>query len=509
VLYKKNNKRMTRLVALTLVTALIGALSVFVLFKWTQKPVVEPKPATTSQALTILPDTKLTEQAVTLPAADPTDLETLVAPIALYPDLLLAQLLPASTYPLEVVQAARWLESKPDLTQAGRKNWAPGITALLQFPQVIFMMNDRFDWIAKLGDRFLAQPDSVLAAIQAMRARAMMAGLLKDSPEQKVTKVTVTKIAMGKQQDQGTWVKVPAASKVAQTRQTEVIRIEPANPQVIYVPQYNPQVLYTDLPAPAYYPGASPTPDYYGTTSSQASPRLTYGVGVATGALLGWAISEWSDDVWDDHYHGYYRQPYIAHYSENYNCYRGEANSIDIYRDVIISGNEDNVDRKNTLHQPVPTPWVHDPLHRHGYPYPPQAQQHLATPKQQPALAGQRRAPGQAVNPDYTGYELDKLDRMRQTQVEKVIGQGIASTRKQQDEAVQEEVTEQGSPQAKEIPYSAPTSDPTVAMTNFTDRSSETNSVFSDVVAGSQAQIFSKRGQASRTGGTHDKRRKQ
>ncbi len=561
--FKKINKGIAQL---TLVIAVIGVLSVFILFKWMQKP-VEGANTTAApiaiRALTVHPGMTPAVQAPH-PAAKLTDLETLVAPIALYPDLVLTQLLPASTYPLEVVQAAHWLESKPDPAQVSDDEWAPDITVLLQFPQVIFMMNDRLDWTAELGDRFLAEPDAVLAAIQSMRARAMVAGRLEDSPEQKVTKATVTKVFMGNQQDHGAWVEVPAASKAARTRQIEVIRIEPANPQVIHVPQYNPQVLYTALPAPDYYPDASPTP-VYGTTTSQASPWLTYGVGVATGALLGWTISEWNDDDWDDHYHGYYRQPYISYYSSNYNGYSGGANNINIYRDINIFGNEISANRKNTLNSPVPTPWVHDPLHRHGYRYSSQAQQRLGVPKQQPALAGQRRAAGQAANPDYAGYERNELGRVRQTQAEKALGQDIAPTRKQQNKAAQQKTatslnqadkkpgvsqqpvqqrtqdhafsevpqnkktttesqrakTHHSTQQAeslstekpgKAIPHSAPAFDRTVEVTNFTDRDSETYSVFSDVRAGNQAQTFSKRGQASRTNGrieaNHDGRRR-
>jgi hypothetical protein len=563
--YKKTDKGMAQLVVLAFVAAVIGALSVFALFKWMQKPVVEPESASaapaTAQAPTVQAGATPAVQAP-LPAAKPTDLETLVAPVALYPDLLLAQLLPASTYPLEVVQAARWLESKPDLAQASGQGWAPSITVLLQFPQVIYMMNDRLSWTAELGDRFLAEPDSVLAAIQSIRARAMTAGLLKDSSEQKVTKAAVTKVSMGNQQGQGVWVEFPAAPKAAQTRQIEVIRIEPANPQVIYVPQYNPQVLYTA-------PTAGST-SVYDTTTSQASHWLTYGAGVASGALLGWAISEWRDDNWDNNYHGYYRQPYISYYSGNYNGYRGGSDNINIYRNVNIAGNEINVNRKNTLNRPIPIPWVHDPLHRHGYRYTPQAQQRLATPKQQPALAGQRHATGQAVNPDYAGYGRDKLERVQQTPVEKALGQSIASTRKQQDKAVEQKITHSlnqtdknpgGSPQpvqqrtqererafsevpqnkktttesqlakthhstqqaerlstakpgklAKAMPHSAPASDRTVELMSFTGRSSEANSVFSGISEGSQAQTFSKRGQSSRIegriGGTGDGRRR-
>jgi hypothetical protein len=519
--FKKINKGITQLVVPALAIAVIGALSVFIFIKWMQKPVEGSNTApTATRALTAQPGTAPAVQ-VSYSAAKPTGLEILVAPIALYPDLLLAQLLPASTYPLEVVQAAHWLESKPYLAQVSDQGWAPAIIELLRFPQLIFMMNEKLDWTAELGDRFLAEPYSVLAAIQSMRARAMNAGLLKDSAEQKVTKATVTKVAMGNKPGEGTRIKVPAASEAAGTRQIEVIRIEPANPQIIHVPQYNPQVLYAAPPAPDYYPDASPTP-VYDTTTSQASPWLTYGAGVATDALLGWAISEWNDDDWDDHYHGYYRPPYIARYSSNYNGYRGGADNINIYRDANISGNEINVNRNNTLNRPVPAPWVHDPLHRHGYRYSSQAQQHLGVPKQQPALAGQRRAAGQVANPDYAGYDRDKLEPIRQTEVEKTPEQGIASIRKQQHKATQQNiatslnqtdkkpgVSQQPVQQrTKAIPHSASASNRTVEVMNFTDHDSGAYSVFSDVRAGSQAQTFSKRGLASRTegriGATHD-----
>lgn len=426
--YNKTNNGMARIVIPALVTAVIGALSVFTLFNWMQKPTIEPKSATaapmTSQILNVQADA--TPVQTPLPAIESTDLETLVAPIALYPDLLLAQLLPASTYPLEVVQAAHWLESKPGMAQASGHGWAPSITVLLHFPQLIFMMNDRFDWTAELGDRFLAEPDSVLSAIQSIRAKAMTAGLLKDSPEQKVTKAAVSKLSISNQQDRGAWIEVPAAAKAARTRQTEVIRIEPANPQVIHVPQYSPQVLYTAPPAPASSPYPS-RPPVYDTTTSQTSPWLTYGPGVATDALLGWAISEWNDDNWDDNYHIYYRQPYISHYSGNYNGYSEETNNVNIYREVHISGSDLDANRKNALNRPVPTPWIHDPLHRRGYRYPPEAQQRLTTSQQQPALAGQRHTTSQTVSSEYAGYNRDEPDLMQQTQAQKFSQRGRTS----------------------------------------------------------------------------------
>lgn len=434
--YEKSNKGMAKPVVLAFAATAVGALLVFALIKWTQKRIEQPPSVTAGIPATQVP----AEQANTsTPAAKPTDLETLVAPIALYPDPLLAQLLPATTYPLEVVQAARWLQTKPDPAQASGQDWAPSIVVLLQFPQVIYMMNDRLDWTTQLGDRFLAEPESVLGAIQSMRTKAMTAGLLKDTPEQKVTKAAITKVLTTDQAAQGTWIQASGAQSSGQIKQTEVIRIEPVNPQVIYVPQYNPQVLYTATPAQTY----STTT----TTTSETSPWLTYSAGVATGALLGWAISEWNDDDWDDHYHGYYHYPPISHYPSYHNGYGGwSGNNVNINRNVNISGNEINVNRQNMINnRPVPTPWVHDPQHRRGYRYTPQAQQRLTAtrPKPQPALAGQRHATGQAANLDYAGYNRDQLDRARQAQVEKTLGQGDgASTRKRQNNAAQQRVAQ-------------------------------------------------------------------
>jgi hypothetical protein len=432
----KSNKGMAKPVVLALAAAAVGALSVFVVMKWRQGP-EELTPSVTA----VIPASQApAEQAnALLPAAKPTDLETLVAPIALYPDPLLAQLLPAATYPLEVVQAARWLQSKPNPAQASGQDWAPSIVVLLQFPQILYMMNDRLDWTTQLGDGFLAEPEAVLGAIQSLRAKAMTAGLLKDSPEQKVKKAVVTKVSATDQTAQGTWVEAPATQSSPSTKKTEVIRIEPANPQVIYVPQYNPQVLYSAPPPQTY---SSTTTTTTTTTTSQTSPWLTFGAGVATGALLGWAISEWNDDDWDDHYHGYYHYPPISHYpSYHYGYGGGGGNTVNIDRNVNISGNEIIINRQNLINnRPAPTPWIHDPQHRRGYRYTPQAQQRLATmqPKPQPALAGQRQATVQIANQDYTGFDRDQWDRARQAQVEKALGQGAAFTRKKQDKAAQQ-----------------------------------------------------------------------
>ena len=182
------------------------------------------------------------------------DLESLVAPIALYPDPLLAELLVASTYPLEVVQAARWLETKPDPATLSSKDWDASVLRLAAVPEVIKMMNDHLDWTTQLGDTFLAKPVEIMDTIQALRKRATDSGFLKNTPEQKVTAKTVSV----EQPAEGTWVSedTNAQGSGATIKATpavlkkEVISIEPAKADTVYVPQYNPEIAYQAPLAP-------------------------------------------------------------------------------------------------------------------------------------------------------------------------------------------------------------------------------------------------------------------
>ena len=154
--------------------------------------------------LTILPGALLPLSAQEQPPPQPaqeqqllseTQLQQLVAPIALYPDTLLAQILTASTYPLEVAMAARWSEKNPKLKGTALENemqnqpWDPSVKGLTSVPQVLAMMNDKLDWTQQLGEAFLAQPDDVQRAIQALRDKAEAAGNLKSSKEQRVRRV--------------------------------------------------------------------------------------------------------------------------------------------------------------------------------------------------------------------------------------------------------------------------------------------------------------------------------
>ena len=162
------------------------------------------------------------------------EIEQLVAPIALYPDALVAQILMASTYPLEIVSAARWSKANPNVKDKAledamqKQTWDPSVKSLTAFPSVLAMLNDKLDMTQKLGDAFLGQQKEVMAAIQGLRAKAEKAGNLKSSKEQTVT--------------------------TTQEAGTTVIKIEPADPQVVYVPTYNPTVVYGPWPYPAYPP---------------------------------------------------------------------------------------------------------------------------------------------------------------------------------------------------------------------------------------------------------------
>ena len=195
------------------------------------------------------------------------ELEQLVAPIALYPDELFAQVLMASTYPLQIVQAERWVKANSGLKDKAledalsKEPWDPAVKSLTPFPQVLTMMSEKIDWTQKLGDAFLAQQQDVMATAQTLRAKASAEGHLKDSKEQKVI--------------------------TEKTETTTIIKIEPADPQVVYVPTYNPTVVYGAWPYPAY------PPYYYYPPGYVAGAAF---VGFAAGAIVGSAL--WGGCNW-------------------------------------------------------------------------------------------------------------------------------------------------------------------------------------------------------------------
>ena len=186
-------------------------------------------------------------------------LEQLVAPIALYPDALLSQVLMASTYPLEVVEADRWVKANSNLTgkalddALAQKSWDPSVISLCQTPQLLDRMSKNLDWTQDLGNAFLAQESDVMATVQTLRTEAYKSGNLKSTPQQKVV------------------------------QESQVIIIQPANPQIVYVPYYDPMVVYGPYwgyPSP-YYPG------WYAPWPGQAFVRgFAWGMGFAIGNSL-------------------------------------------------------------------------------------------------------------------------------------------------------------------------------------------------------------------------------
>ncbi len=194
------------------------------------------------------------------------ELDELLAPIALYPDALLAQVLMASTYPLQVVEAARWQKANAALKDKAledalqKQSWDPAVKSLTTVPQVLTMMNEKLDWTQKLGDAFLAQQADVMTTAQALRAKAQAAGNLKSTPEQTV--------------------------KTEKAGDKTVYIIESPKPEVVYVPTYNPATVYGTW----WY--SYPPPYYY------YPPGYAYGAGVAfaTGVVVGAAI--WGNCGW-------------------------------------------------------------------------------------------------------------------------------------------------------------------------------------------------------------------
>jgi len=244
----------------------------------------------------------------------PEQLDQILAPIALYPDALLAQTLMAASYPLEVVEAARWSKANPALkgdaavAAVKDKSWDVSVKSLVAFPQVLAQLSDHLDWMQKVGDAMIAQEQDVANSIQRLRARAADAGNLQSSKEQTVSS-----------QGSGT---------------DRTIVIAPANPEVIYVPAYNPNTVYGTWPYPAYPPTYYPPPPGYGYGSALLR-GLMFGAGIAAaGAIFG-----------------------------GWNWGRGSSYvNVNVNRAV-------NIDRNYNVNNINNGRWQHEPIHRKGVAY--------------------------------------------------------------------------------------------------------------------------------------------
>jgi hypothetical protein len=252
-------------------------------------------------------------------------IEQLVAPIALYPDSLLAQVLMASTYPLEVVAAQRFAKSnstlKGEALDAALKDqsWDASVKSLVAFPQVLDMMSEKLDWTQELGDAFLAQQSDVMDGVQRLREKAQAQGTLGNTEQQKIIVE-----------------QAPATTTVVEGAPATIIRIEPTNPQVVYVPTYNPAVAYGTWPYPSSPPYYYQPPGY-----TAAASVLSFGVGMAVGSAL------WGDCDWGWGHGGV---------DVDVNRYNNYSNNV-----------TRNYDRNNNKFQNGK--WEHDASHRKGVGY--------------------------------------------------------------------------------------------------------------------------------------------
>jgi hypothetical protein len=222
-------------------------------------------------------------------------LEQLVAPIALYPDTLVAQVLAASTYPAQVQDADRWLQAQGNASPyqiaggADMQSWDPSVKGLTAFPQVLEEMDRNIQWAASLGNAYYNQPQDVLEAVQVLRQRAQAAGNLQSTPQEQVS------------YDQG------------------AIELAPLNPQMVYVPQYNPWAVYGDPVTP--YPGFSLFGALGSFFSSAVGPALRFGAGIAMAAFdhtpfgwLSWAVSWLGHAIFFNHSDYYSHSTTVANW---------------------------------------------------------------------------------------------------------------------------------------------------------------------------------------------------
>ncbi|MET6676520.1 DUF3300 domain-containing protein [Citrobacter amalonaticus] len=311
-----------------------------------------------------------------------------VAPIALYPDPLLSQVLMASTYPANVVQAVQWSRDNP--TQQGdaaiqavtNQPWDPSVKSLVAFPQLMTLMGENTEWVQNLGDAFLAQPQDVMDSVQRLRLLAQQTGSLKSTPQQTVTSTPKKSVAA----TPSTTASTSKSGAVSAAPASTVIKIEPADPQVVYVPSYNPSTVYGAWPNTAYPPVYLPP-----TPGEQFAGSFVKGFGYSLGVATTYALFsniDWDDD---DHHHD------DDHHGGNGYQHNGDNININVDNFNRISGQ--NLKTQNMT-------WQHNPAWRGGVPYQNEATAQRFHPTnvsgglsatQQPAATASRESQRQAA----------------------------------------------------------------------------------------------------------------
>jgi hypothetical protein len=318
---------------------------------------MQPSPATgqAQSGQTTTQQSQQAEQAPPTTQANPTpdELYQLVAPIALFPDNLVALVLAASTYPDQITEANKWLSQNSGLkgdalTQAvDKQDWDNSVKGLTQFPDVMTQLATNLSWTTALGEDYFNTPQDVMNAVQVMRQRAQQAGNLKTTEQQKVT-VEKTPPPTA-----------PAAAAAAPApiivqAPPQTIIIQPAQPTVVYVPTYNPTVVY-GVPVPVY-PG-------YSTGAVVATGIIAFGLGIAVGAAIannnhccGWGYSSWGCG-WHSSTVVYNRNVYVSRSTTvvNRNNYYNN-NRVSHYNSVNVNNvNRNNVNTNNVNRNNVNT----------------------------------------------------------------------------------------------------------------------------------------------------------
>ncbi|HHZ5473191.1 TPA: DUF3300 domain-containing protein [Escherichia coli] len=305
--------------------------------------------------------------AVVKSAFSTAQIDQWVAPVALYPDALLSQVLMASTYPTNVAQAVQWSHDNPlkqgdaAIQAVSDQPWDASVKSLVAFPQLMALMGENPQWVQNLGDAFLAQSQDVMDSVQRLRQLAQQTGSLKSSTEQKV--ITTTKKAVPVKQTVTAPVipsnTVLTANPVITEPATTVISIEPANPDVVYIPNYNPTVVYGNWANTAYPPVYLPPPA--GEPFVDSFVRgFGYSMGVATTYALFSSI-DWDDDDHDHHHDDDdYHHHDGGHRDGNGWQHNGDNINIDVNNFNRITG--EHLTDKNMA-------WRHNPNYRNGVPY--------------------------------------------------------------------------------------------------------------------------------------------
>lgn len=306
--------------------------------------------------------------AVVKSAFSTAQIDQWVAPVALYPDSLLSQVLMASTYPANVAQAVQWSHDNPlkqgdaAIQAVSGQPWDASVKSLVAFPQLMALMGENPQWVQNLGDAFLAQPQDVMDSVQRLRQLAQQTGSLKSSTEQKI--ITTTKKVVPVNQPANAPATqsntVSTSSPVVAEPAPTVITIEPANPDVVYIPNYNPNVVYGSWANTAYPPVYLPPPA--GEPFVDSFVRgFGYSMGVATTYALFSSI-DWDDDDHDHHHHDDddYHHHDGGHRDGNDWQHNGDNINIDVNNFNRITG--EHLTDKNMA-------WRHNPNYRNGVIY--------------------------------------------------------------------------------------------------------------------------------------------